>query len=174
MKRQPVQSEEMPVFIGIIVRSESAGRLRPVSALSLDRMARIFRHFVRARSGAISAPFGQASVPPSKVNCLKYESSAKGVKIGPFPRYRSKDRRPLRGHRQTQGAPRNPEDIARFECHSFSTYGHSIPAAPPSQEACHGEPIPSRASVLNRGDRSILVPASGLSSNANRPKEHSR
>lgn len=78
-----------------------------------------------------------------------------------------KDRRRLRVRRQTRCAPRNPGLIARFECHSSSACGHSIPVAPPSQVARHDESVPSRAAVPDRGDRSILVPASGLSSNAN-------
>jgi hypothetical protein len=36
--------------------------------------------------------------------------------------------------------------------------------------ACHREPVPSHASVSNRADRSIPSPASGLSSDANRPR----
>jgi len=34
-------------------------------------------------SGAKSAPFGQVSVCPSKINCLKYLMSCNGSKIGP-------------------------------------------------------------------------------------------
>src|SRR6267143_2211130 len=47
----------------------------------LDRLSRATASY--RVSGAISAPFGHATVPPSMKNRRKYEASLRGWKIGP-------------------------------------------------------------------------------------------
>ena len=52
-------------------------------------------HFSYSVSGAISAPFGQAIVPPSIEAFLKNSISLSGLKIVPLFRYREKSISPV-------------------------------------------------------------------------------
>lgn len=145
------------------------GRRRPiaacVSAFARPRGSHFpsFRRAARARYLLRSAKRGFLS----KVNCLNYDSSAKGAKIGPFPRY---DERSTSPSRPSSNSRRNPETYRALRRSFILPH---VATLFQRRHLLNGSPItsqfPSHIAFLNRG----INPDSGLS-NANRPREHSR
>ena len=131
------------------------GRRRPiaacVSAFARSRGSHFpsFRRAARARYLLRSAKRGFLS----KVNCLKYDSSAKGAKIGPFPRYDERSTSPSRPSSNSRDYV-IPNVSGTPKIIHPATRGHSIPAAPPSQWVSHHEPV-SQSHRISESWRSI-------------------